>query len=361
VVTKFVPGSKTFGGLTRTARFVGALRERFDVEVLGYVEDGQPSLRSKPSTLVTSLATRRAYQVVRYDTPWLRRRVAEQIRDWRPDAVFADYLQLAPMVWDFPGPKALDLHNVESALAAGIAESSKGLTSRVAARDARLLRGVEQRASERFQLVTAPSAKEAARMPGTVHVVPNGVDPSRQPLDVEPDPDLVCFVGVMSWVPNVDGAEWLVHRVLPLLPPRMRVQIVGRNPDRRVQSLAGLRVEVTGEVDDTWPYVSNASVILAPLLAPGGTRHKILEGLLASRPVVATPAAADGLDDLAGRGVVLAGDPQSFADAVVALSEDRQRAATLGAEGRRAVIADYSWDASLSRLLSLYDSELGLR
>ena len=197
-------------------------------------------------------------------------------------------------------------------------------------------------------------------MPGNVHVIANGVDPSRQPLDVEPDPDVVVFVGIFSWGPNIDGAEWLVREVLPLLPDAMRVQLVGRNPAKRVQALAGPRVEVTGEVPDTWPYVSNAAVVLAPLLAPGGTRHKILEGLLAARPVVATPEAADGLEDLAGRGMVLAPDARSFADAVIRYAGDPASAAADGRAGREAVIAGYDWKASCGRLLELYETELGV-
>jgi glycosyltransferase involved in cell wall biosynthesis len=359
-ITKFAPTGRPFGGMVRTTRLLGALRERFDVEVLGFVEEGDPAPRGRVSTALTSFRTGRPYQTVRYDTAWLRAQIADRLATFRPDALHVDYLHQAPAVWDVPLRKALDLHNVESLLSAGIAASSSGLTKLMAGRDARLLRAVEQRAAAAYDLVTAPSAKEAARMPGDVEVVVNGVDPARLPLDVAPDPNLACFVGIFSWAPNIDGAEWLVQRVVPLLPEPMRVALVGRNPHRRVQALAGPRVTVTGEVPDTWPYVSNASVVLAPLLAPGGTRHKILEGLLAERPVVATPEAADGLEDLAGEGLVLAPDAEAFAAEVVALAHDRERAAQLGKAGRRAVVERYSWDASCRKLLTLYEDRLGL-
>ena len=295
--------------MLRTTRMLDALRRRFDVEVLGFAEDGPPSPRSRPSSAVRSFRTGTPYQAARYDTAWLRAQIDDRMRTFRPDAIHLEYLHQAPVVWDLPVKRALDLHNVESAFSAGIAASSRGLTKLMAGRDARLLRGVEARAATSFHLVTAPSHKEAARMPGTVDVIANGVDPSRRPLAVEPDPDVVCFVGIFSWAPNIDGAEWLVREVLPLLPPRMRIELVGRKPHRRVQNLAGPRVTVTGEVPDTLPYLARASVVLAPLLAPGGTRLKILEGLLAERPVVATPAAADGLEDLEGDGLVLEADP----------------------------------------------------
>ena len=76
--------------------------------------------------------------------------------------------------------------------------------------------------------------------------------------------------------------------------------------------------------------------------------------------MVATPAAADGLEDLAGEGLVLAPDPPSFARAVIELSEDPERAGHLGRAGRQAVVDRYSWEASCRRLLDLYEERLGL-
>ena len=42
-ITKFAPTGRPFGGMIRTARMIGALRQRFDVEVLGYAEGGEPA------------------------------------------------------------------------------------------------------------------------------------------------------------------------------------------------------------------------------------------------------------------------------------------------------------------------------
>jgi polysaccharide biosynthesis protein PslH len=361
IVTKFVPTGRPFGGMIRTVRLAEALRQRFEVRIVGFVEDGTPAIRGKLPSALAALATGSAYQVKRYDTREMRRLIAEELDSFQPDAVHVDYTQVAPLCWDVDLPMALDLHNVESALAASYADSSSGPGSWLARRDARKLEKLEAAAAERFPLITVPSAKEAQRMPGNVHVISNGVDPSRVPIDVQPERRLGAFVGTMSWLPNVDGAEWLVSEVLPLLPPDFRVELIGRTPDRRVQALAGPNVLVTGEVPDTWPYVARASVVLAPLLAPGGTRHKILEGLLAARPVVATPQAADGLEDLEGRGLVLAADPASFAREVLDLADDPDRASALGRTGRQAVIDGYAWERIGQRLLDLYDEFLGMR
>jgi glycosyltransferase involved in cell wall biosynthesis len=292
----------------------------------------------------------------------MRRRIAEAMDTWQPDAVHVEFTPLAPLADDLGLPRLLDMHNIESLFAQSIGEAMRGPGAALAKRDARKLRKIEDRVGSDYDVVIVSSQSEADRAPCPAEIVPNGVHAGREPLrDVTPDPNLFVFVGVFSWMPNIDGAEWLVKEVLPLLAPETRIQIVGRNPHQRVLDLAGPRVEVTGEVPDPWPYVAGASVVLAPLLSPGGTRLKILEGLLAERPVVSTPGGASGLEDLEGEGLIIADGPQAFADAVMSLSRDPARAAELGRAGRRALLERYDWERIGDRLLELYDTRLGLR
>ncbi len=360
VLTKFLPHGPRSGGLIRTEALVGALRRKFDVKVIGYDEHGINRPRGKLASAGNALATRRAYQVSRWDTPWFRREIARGMREFRPDAVFVDYLQLATLGLDLPVPRLLDMHNVESVFAAAVAETTKGPARRLAARDARMLKVLEETAAREYELVTVNSPIEAGRAPKGVEVIPNGCYPSREPLGGPVENDVACFVGLFSWLPNIEGAEWLVREVLPHLPERVRIQLVGRRPDRRVKALEGPRVEVTGEVPDTWPYVCGAGVVIAPILSTGGTRHKILEGMLAARPVIATPRAADGFEDLEGHGLILEERPEDFAKAVADLTGDPERATALGAEARATVIERYDWEKIGDRFLALCESRLGL-
>ncbi|MGE3795672.1 MAG: glycosyltransferase family 4 protein [Dehalococcoidia bacterium] len=361
MVTKFLPDGPPSGAQIRTSALLGVMRTRFDVSVVGYAERSGPRPRGRRSALMNALATRRPYQVSRWDTPWIRERIGEEMTSFGPDAIHIDHLQVAPLVGGLGLPRVLDMHNIESVLAAGVAASTRGPASWVAARDARLLRDVEREAAGAADLVLVSSHRERERAPiGDVEVVPNGVHGGTPPPSVPIDPDLLVFSGLFSWLPNIDGAEWFVHQVLPLIPPHLRVRLVGRDPDPRVRALAGPRVEVTGEVPEMAPHVGAAAVVLAPLLTTGGTRLKILEGLLAARPVVATPLAAEGLEDLAGRGLTLAASPSEFASVVTELAADPDRASRVGAEGRRAVLASYEWNAIGSRLLDLYESRIGL-
>jgi glycosyltransferase involved in cell wall biosynthesis len=66
--------------------------------------------------------------------------------------------------------------------------------------------------------------------------------------------------------------------------------------------------------------------VVAPLRAGSGTPNKVLEAMAAGVPVVATPAAAAGLDFLAGNELAVAADNWQLAQAIALLLSDREAA-----------------------------------
>jgi glycosyltransferase involved in cell wall biosynthesis len=169
----------------------------------------------------------------------------------------------------------------------------------------------------------------------------------------------VAFVATLGWAPNVDAAVWLGHEIWPKVlarVPEARLLLIGRDPAPAVRALADERIEVTGTVADVNPFLARARVVVAPLRAGGGTRLKIMEALDVGRPVVATSVGCEGMDDLVGRGVVVADTASALADAIADLLLDPARAAALGRAGHEAVGADHTWDSALAPLLQVVRS-----
>ncbi len=77
-----------------------------------------------------------------------------------------------------------------------------------------------------------------------------------------------------------------------------------------------------------------------------------MEALDVGRPLVGTSVGCEGMDDLIGRGVLIADSAPAFAAAVADLLLDPERAAALGRAGHEAVQADHTWDAALAPLLT---------
>jgi polysaccharide biosynthesis protein PslH len=129
---------------------------------------------------------------------------------------------------------------------------------------------------------------------------------------------VLLFVGSLDYFPNVEGIIWLTREVMPLLrsnlPQGVRLQVVGRNPDRRLHDLAKQGAfELHADVAEVLPFYEQAHVIVAPIHAGSGTRIKILEAFGTCRPVVSTTLGAEGLDASPGVQLLIADTPSDFA------------------------------------------------
>jgi glycosyltransferase involved in cell wall biosynthesis len=138
------------------------------------------------------------------------------------------------------------------------------------------------------------------------------------------------------------------------LRPEARLAIVGRGDTRDLQRLARPSVEVTGEVPEVLPYLASASVVVVPIRMGGGTRLKVVEGLAMGKAMVSTTLGCEGIDVRDGTHLLVADDPQVFAQAVAEVLGNPDRAAMLGRHGRTLMEDEYSWDIADTRLAALY-------
>jgi sugar transferase (PEP-CTERM/EpsH1 system associated) len=262
------------------------------------------------------------------------------------------------------GPRTvMDLVDVDSAKFAQLSTSGRGPLASLYAREARLLGAVERDVAARASATLFVSEAEAALFPrgggsGRVIAVENGIDAGvfDPAIFAPPSEPLVVMTGQMDYAPNVEGAVWLVERVLPVLReihPDAEIAIVGRAPVPAVKALAQQPgVAVTGEVADVRPWLARAAVAAAPLHLARGIQNKVLEAMAMARPVVATSAAAEGIDH-AGT-LRTADDPAGFAQALAQLLSDRPAAGALGRAARARVLERYEWRANLAPLDALF-------
>ena len=154
------------------------------------------------------------------------------------------------------------------------------------------------------------------------------------------------FVGSLDWLPNQDGVRYFVKRIWPDVRrqhPQAVFQIVGRNPTSSVVQLGKEPgVEVVGSVPDVRPYLSEAAVVVVPLLVGGGTRLKIYEALAMQKVVVSTPLGAEGLEVTPGQHLLLAEQPAEFAEAIHKLLTDVAFRNRLAEQAREFVVENYS-------------------
>jgi hypothetical protein len=184
---------------------------------------------------------------------------------------------------------------------------------------------------------------------------PNGVDLKYFSQDrMNCDTDQICFLGRMDYYPNQQAMVEFCAEVLPRVRarrPALALSIVGADPSAAVRRLASLPgVVVTGTVADVRPWVRRAALTVAPLKIARGTQNKILESWAMGVPVVASSQAASGIDAVPGAHLLVADEPQAFADAVVSLLENPDERRRLSEAGRARIEATYTWSAAMRKL-----------
>lgn len=227
------------------------------------------------------------------------------------------------------------------------------------------------------ELVVHLEGQPAAR--GRVHLVPNGVDPSRFPEDVETERArrsggfTVGFLGSLKpWhgLPLLVEAFSRVHEH----DPGVRLLIVGDGPERRslLEDLAGRQLHeaasLTGPVRPTAvpallagmdvgvaPYAAQPHFYFSPL--------KVYEYMAAGLPVVASRIGqvASLIQDGENGLLCPAGDAGAFGEAIDRLRQTPELRSRLGGSARQTVIRKHSWDAVVERLFMLAGLEAGAK
>jgi glycosyltransferase involved in cell wall biosynthesis len=228
-----------------------------------------------------------------------------------------------------------------------------------------LLHSMEQAVARRADrmLFASPRDRDAvvAKDDARAAIVPNGVDSEYwRRRTRERGRATILFTGAMHYRPNADAALLLAQEIFPLVRrqiPDARLVLVGREPSEDVRACANSPgIEVTGLVDDVRPFLETATVFAAPLRFASGIQNKVLEAMAMEIPVVATPAAADGLYAEGGQKppLVVADEPAEIAQALVQRIQEEGRAPF--EEARRFVEQHFSWRTHARRVESILES-----
>jgi len=312
-----------------------------------------------------ALASGRPFSLAAFDSPWMREFVSAKLP--HVDAVYAFSGQMAQFVSDGAQPRfVMDFVDVDSAKFAAYAQESRGPGRFLYGREARLLSAFEREVAGRADASLFVSQAEArlfrdATGLDRVHALANGIDSAffdpgadfaPLPAEVRGEGPLLLFTGQMDYRPNVDAVRWFAQQVLPRLPGA-RFVIAGRNPPPEVRALTGSCVTVTGAVADMRSWLGAADVVVAPLRIARGVQNKVLEAMAMERPVVASPAAFEGIQAEPGRHLLVAEGPACMAKAVGKLLASPAFARQIGRAGRELVTATYRWEARLAPLRRL--------
>lgn len=332
-----------------------------------------------------------------YVSPALRRSVARTAAAWPADVVVADMVRTASLALATGRPVIVDLDDLLSRryqemsrvpatdanllgyYGPTLPAPVRGLLSWVAARlvavEARLVARRELWVGRRAQAVSLVAEAEAAdfqRQVGRpVAWLPMAVAIPPAPAPVATNrADRLVFVGGLDYQPNLDAVRHYVREVAPALAakgrPDLRLRVVGHCPPGVRAELEGAAaIELVGFVDDLVGELAAARAFVAPIPPGTGIKTKVLEAMASGLPVVATPAAVEGIGVAAGESCLVAASSDDLAESVLALVADAGLAERLGLAGRSIVAERFSpavvterWRAVLDEV---HDGQAGAR
>jgi sugar transferase (PEP-CTERM/EpsH1 system associated) len=192
----------------------------------------------------------------------------------------------------------------------------------------------------------------------SIHIITNGIDTDFFHPDENRkiDFDLV-FVGNMSYPPNIETAEFIVEKVLPLLKsefPNIRLLLAGADPAKKVQVLANQKgVELRAGLRDIREAYGTGKIFFAPMLIGTGLQNKLLEAMAMEKPCVTSDLANKALMATHGENILVGENPEDYAKLISDLMLNADLRTRLGENGRKYVQENFSWESSTNELAQL--------
>lgn len=310
------------------------------------------------------------FSVLAHRSKAIEQRLRELIAEDRPDLVHLDTIALAPFqkaAGDVPC--VLTHHNIESALMARRSKVERTALARYyVALQAKRLARYEAEQSPKFPLNVMVSRVDADHLrsvaPGAkTLVVENGVDIEYfKPIRGQEKPALI-YTGGMNMFANKDAVMWFLEAMWPRLKksvPELEFYAVGQDPPEDLRQLAAKdpSIHVTGFVDDVRPLVAKSAVYVVPLRVGGGTRLKVVDAMAQGKAIVSTAVGCEGIRVTHGKDILIADEPEPFADHVLSLLQDEQKRLALGDAARSLAESDYAWPSLGDKLIEGYEQVL---
>lgn len=262
-------------------------------------------------------------------------------------------------------PMVLDAHDVITKPAERLMNKGRGLGRLLLTLRYWFIKNLELMTVRRFDMVFTVSEfdrKYMLRMePGLkVNTVPMPAGLDITPRLFDPEKNTILFLASYKYRRvNVEAALFFYHSVFPLVKktvPDAKFIIAGYGPPEELTSLSEIdpSVLVPGFVDDIDACYKKAAVFVAPILVGGGIIVKILDAMAAGTPVVTTTYGNEGIGAIPGRDLLVADDPEGFAESVTRLLTDREYASSLAEKGCEFVRKQYAVDVTMQKIESAY-------
>ncbi|MBU0600694.1 glycosyltransferase family 4 protein [bacterium] len=167
----------------------------------------------------------------------------------------------------------------------------------------------------------------------------------------------LMFVGGIS-PHNVDGITYLIKDIFPKIKEEIsevQLFIMGGELDKIFSAYHGQNgIFVLGFVPDIRYYISQCSILVAPLRIGSGIKGKIIEAMMYNRAVVTTNVGAEGIGLTHEKDVLIADTTEEFVSWTVRLLREKKLREDLIKNALRLVKENYSQTGAYKKFFEIY-------
>ncbi len=326
----------------------------------------------RPVEAFCNLFSKDSYNISRFDTPEMHQCISDLLTRETFDIIQLESLFMTPYldtIRKFSKAKViLRAHNVEFVIWERLAGSERNLfrkfylnllTKRLKKYECSIMNLVDGIIvlTKEDQIIFENSG---CSIP--VYVSPVSIDTNEySSSNITADSKQVFHLGSMDWMPNVEGVDWFLDKVLPLIDQKnldFKLFLAGKGMPEKYFKQAGKHLQVLGKVDNAIEFMANKQIMIVPRLSGGGMRVKIIEGLASGKTIISTSIGAEGIQCNPGTDILIADTPDDFAKALVKCLTDENFSKRIGENARLLAALKYDNKVTGAEVVSFYASIL---
>ena len=170
---------------------------------------------------------------------------------------------------------------------------------------------------------------------------------------------VLLFQGNFYWLQNIEAANFLTKKIYPLLKktiPKIKLIISGQKAyqikKEKDIEIINLDLNQTKLVKKIY---QKATIFIAPIFGPGGTRLKILAAMASGVPVVSTKTGVEGLEIKDSVHVILAEKPEDFVEKIKLLLSNKNLYLKIQNNAYQLIKNYYNWESIAKKLEKIYE------
>ncbi|PIQ72286.1 hypothetical protein COY13_00730 [Candidatus Roizmanbacteria bacterium CG_4_10_14_0_2_um_filter_36_35] len=171
---------------------------------------------------------------------------------------------------------------------------------------------------------------------------------------------VIFFQGNFFWLQNVEAAKFLIEKIYPPLMknnPNISIVIAGQNA-KKIGFIKETNIKIVDIASDDVKTVKElfqeATLFIAPIFGPGGTRLKILAAMGSGIPVIATSTGVEGLDVKDREHILIAHSPSQFVKEIIDVLSNKLLYKKIQKNAYFLVKEKYQWRTIAQTLESVY-------